>query len=927
MSVPYISVRGCPASARSTTSRVRGFRVGLVVAILAIATGMPILGQRVSPEPSLEILGSREVYEETLSTWSVVYGALRLRTGPAGYNPKAAWETYDFNGEQVPSGVMPTTWEDEVEFLWSFGDTGEIFSTGERTVAQHRYHQDGAFTIQVDMKSTVSGTIVASATHEILVRNQPPQIWELAALRLADTDASFEFTAYVYDAQYEELSYHWDFGDGTTATTEEPEARHRFLLPGTYPVQLTVRDEHRTEGTETIQVVVHGRGDAPSRPDPIVVEDEVAAETAVSGFQGTISGALESDFRGEIRPFVGLFLGPGKGNSCRFVMTAWDPRKLGLLQLMADIGYLPQEGARYQLQSRYAQVSAQPNAEEYLRAYDQAGQASMGLGSRALQRALPRIRQLSAGSGADGEGQGSGERSDEEWADAINEGLRASGAGFVQVGDREEQPNAGAPVALSPFGVEKRLGFEGGGSLDVTILPHDRMMAKVDLTLVDPSTPSAGTIRLTGDFVLNLETATRDGLVMYACSDATFGVKSVFPPVDQQIQQRARVGITFDDEYDPDTLNLDTFKVGYPPRGGGELVTVPGRLVRGPTTVWFHPDEPWLEGVRYTAKVRAGEEGVRSRDSVPLEDSDGSGWYEWEFWTALDFDLALGNNLSCELFQTVRNPKLILDKPTVARVYANWREHPEVAPLAQRRQFDSRVVSIRTTPELSTLQTFSRPDLWGEHNVNKAQAEHTANLFGWTPREGEPGYLRLELKVRKQGEWRRGPRVNCREELWDRSPTLTVDWYMAPLGDWAGGGHRHLIDVAQRIAAAAETYAWQLFPFADVRFRPGQFAARGSMDWETHLAGHCPDPAVDGCIPSALRSLYSSGSSADVVLYFAPAEVLGGRLETSRQRSCGWAPRDRGHGGGGRSGDDWLVHHGCRARDRPQFGTESQTRY
>jgi PKD repeat protein len=51
------------------------------------------------------------------------------------------------------------------------------------------------------------------------------------------------------------LTQAWDFGDGSSATGAN--ASHTFATPGTYPVTLTVTDEHGGSDSETVSIVVN----------------------------------------------------------------------------------------------------------------------------------------------------------------------------------------------------------------------------------------------------------------------------------------------------------------------------------------------------------------------------------------------------------------------------------------------------------------------------------------------------------------------------------------------------------------------------------------------------------------------------------------------------------------------------------------------
>ena len=62
----------------------------------------------------------------------------------------------------------------------------------------------------------------------------------------------------------ENLSYYWDFGDGTNGTGKQPS--HTYTLPGTYIVVLKIYDNNGTlVNTTTFEVTIYPEGGIPSQ--------------------------------------------------------------------------------------------------------------------------------------------------------------------------------------------------------------------------------------------------------------------------------------------------------------------------------------------------------------------------------------------------------------------------------------------------------------------------------------------------------------------------------------------------------------------------------------------------------------------------------------------------------------------------------------
>ena len=137
---------------------------------------------------------------------------------------------FDGTGSVDPDGTI-------ARYVWEFGDG----TTGEGAALTHVYRKSGDYKVRLTVTDD-SGTERNSASDMLRVLvNQAPiadagrdQIAapgpgaDLLRLRLARPGRRHRRVP-------------WDFKDGTTATGER--VTHRFEQPGTYEVQLTVRDD------------------------------------------------------------------------------------------------------------------------------------------------------------------------------------------------------------------------------------------------------------------------------------------------------------------------------------------------------------------------------------------------------------------------------------------------------------------------------------------------------------------------------------------------------------------------------------------------------------------------------------------------------------------------------------------------------------
>lgn len=159
---------------------------------------------------------------------------------------------------------------DPVTFSWEFGD-GER-STGERVT--HSYQKGGSYTARVTADDG-SGSACSIATSTIPVSvNHPP---------LADADppptgcpnAPVVFSAAKSsDADGDPLTYHWEFGDGSSG--EGLVARHAYSTTGQFRTTLTVRDSSGMS-CDTVTTTV-----------PVAVNAPPEAQMTIRGGRGMV---------------------------------------------------------------------------------------------------------------------------------------------------------------------------------------------------------------------------------------------------------------------------------------------------------------------------------------------------------------------------------------------------------------------------------------------------------------------------------------------------------------------------------------------------------------------------------------------------------------------------------------------------------------
>lgn len=146
-------------------------------------------------------------------------------------------------------------------YNWDFGD-GQV-GTGQ--TISHTYAQTGDYTITLTVTDNRSGTAVATEQMSVSVPNTPP----VADFSSTVAGLSVSYVATASDANNDELSYVWDFGDGHTDATSGALVTHDYQVAEatTFSVSLTVSD-----GQDSV-VVTHGVTVAPPPTEDVIAQD------------------------------------------------------------------------------------------------------------------------------------------------------------------------------------------------------------------------------------------------------------------------------------------------------------------------------------------------------------------------------------------------------------------------------------------------------------------------------------------------------------------------------------------------------------------------------------------------------------------------------------------------------------------------------
>ncbi len=185
-------------------------------------------------------------------------------------------------------------------YAWTFGDGG----TATTQNPSHTYTTGGTFTVTLTVTDNQGAT--GNVSHTVTVTaapppNQPPT----AAFTSSCTQLACSFTSTSSDPDGTIASYAWTFGDGGTATTQNPS--HTYSAGGTFTVTLTVTDNQGATGNVSHQVTVS----APPPPNqPPVAAFTSSCTLLVCNFTST-----SSDPDGTIASYAWTFGDGGKATT------------------------------------------------------------------------------------------------------------------------------------------------------------------------------------------------------------------------------------------------------------------------------------------------------------------------------------------------------------------------------------------------------------------------------------------------------------------------------------------------------------------------------------------------------------------------------------------------------------------------------------
>jgi PKD repeat protein len=136
---------------------------------------------------------------------------------------------------------------DPLTFIWDFGDG----TTGIGMTTTHTYTEAKIYTVKVNVSDGI-GWDIASTTVRINTAPVAQTSVESLTVKVSE-EIEFDGTS-SYDIDEDNLTFSWDFGDGSSDTSETP--THKYSVSGAYIVVLNVSDDYGAWANDTIDISV-----------------------------------------------------------------------------------------------------------------------------------------------------------------------------------------------------------------------------------------------------------------------------------------------------------------------------------------------------------------------------------------------------------------------------------------------------------------------------------------------------------------------------------------------------------------------------------------------------------------------------------------------------------------------------------------------
>lgn len=159
-------------------------------------------------------------------------------------------DTIQFNGQNSSDADGDT-----LTYYWTFYENCNFSSCrGSGVSPSHTYNERGDYIATLTVSD---GELSSTSTATVTINNQLPTAVVNGPYSSSKSTA-IHFSSYgTSDPESDALSYHWDFGDGTTSI--EPSPNHTYNITGNYVVTLTVNDGYGDSVPATTTATINNR--------------------------------------------------------------------------------------------------------------------------------------------------------------------------------------------------------------------------------------------------------------------------------------------------------------------------------------------------------------------------------------------------------------------------------------------------------------------------------------------------------------------------------------------------------------------------------------------------------------------------------------------------------------------------------------------
>jgi PKD repeat protein len=497
-------------------------------------------------------------------------------------------------GEGLAFGVAVSNARGIMDFAWDLGDGTTLSEPGRRAIT-HRYRQDGDYVVRVD----ISGPEGFSATRSlsVTIRNAPPLIHGVRFDEPVRPGRSTRFRAVATDPGDDDLTYAWDFGDGTAPVTgmDLDEPSHTYGEVGRFTATLTVTDDD--DGRATLEFTVDVNpgfvGEWAGEVPRFMMAGQVGPSALSSGL------GMVSAFSGAA-PMSGGIADLSMLGVCLLNAGFWDDRT------KSHVNFILTLPAGEAFQPKFYTIGWEH------------GDGGLAPGQLLINAQMlwmdPSYEKAKAGAENMSVFSASGLMS------MITQGL---------AGELEAEP-------MGP-GRNFTLTSNAGAVWIDRVLP-DRIDGRMQAYFQGAWTEADRSGRVTyaqleeASFAWDLSDDAQANLAR--CVELPFTIEAHTPEAEERNVDFTGpdVVVTFSQPFTPSTVTDRTIQVGYL-NSSGTFQAVSGTLIPDADgrTVRFTPEEDLLDAVWYRIRVQGGEEGVKSAGGDALPED-----YESRFATVVD---------------------------------------------------------------------------------------------------------------------------------------------------------------------------------------------------------------------------------------------------------------------------------------------------